>query len=139
MRRGVNVSLYPAGSGVGFCILFLGQRASVRVYTRAQSTRARRPATPARGLRHCADTTHRGVWTRADTPHKYSTLDYKRYVIIIYMTLSHNTLRNENSCFPEPFFLATFFHGRPDGRPAKAHRADTDGDGLDRSMPAAPG
>jgi len=45
------------------------------------------------------------------------------------------TLRNENSCFPEPFFSASFFNGRP----AEAPRADLDGDGFDRSMPHAPG
>ena len=45
------------------------------------------------------------------------------------------TLRNKNNHFLKPFFFATFFYGRP----AKAPRADTDGDGLDRSMPHAPG
>jgi len=57
------------------------------------------------------------------------------YVVTRARTLQAFTLQNENSCFLEPFCFATFFHGRP----VKAPRADTDGDGLDRSMPAAPG
>jgi len=46
-----------------------------------------------------------------------------------------NTLRNQNNHFLKRPFFASFFHGRP----AEAPRADTDGDGLDRSMPHAPG
>ena len=45
------------------------------------------------------------------------------------------TLRNGNSCFPERPFLWQLFYARP----AEVPRADTDGDGLDRSMPHAPG